>query len=363
MSLKIHFEHRLRFMHMNMAFEVPSNGFSVLFGPPGAGTNFMLAAMAGLQPAKLVQLELDGEQLLEAPAHRRNVAIVFPEGRLFGHMSVTENLVFGMERLRRAKGPPARNAIPPLDPSDVTELLGLRHLLKRRPVSLSASERQRVALGRALLRQPRVLLMDDPLATLDAAQRGEMLAYLQRLREASRLPVLYATGSLDEAQRLAHTMVLLEAGQVLGAGPLPEMASRVDLPLAAREDAAAILHGTIHSHSPSHGLSAVTCGSQIIDVPLCDLAENTAVRVRIPAREVMLTLGTPENISANNVMRGMICAMRQDPGTHVSLVEVEISGGQVLTRMATEATRRLRLEPGLHVQVLVKSVSAELLPP
>jgi molybdate transport system ATP-binding protein len=362
MTLRIAFEHRLRFLHMNLAFEVPAHGFTVLFGPPNAGTAFMLSAMAGLKPAKLMQLELDEQKLHEAPVHRRDVAIVFPEGRLFAHLSVAANLAFGMDRIRRPRVAPTRKQIPPLQPGEVTELLGLRHLLKRRPAALSASERQRVALGRALLRQPRVLLMDDPLATLDDAQRGEMLAYLQRLREASPLPVLYATGTLDEAQRLAHHIVLLEGGQVLGAGPLPQMASRVDLPLAARDDAAAILHGQIHSHTPTRGLSAVACGSQIIDIPLCDLAEETPVRLRIPAREVMLALATPEYVSANNILRGMVCAMRQNPGSHVTLVEVEISGGQVLARMSSEAARRLRLEPGTHVQALIKSVSAELLP-
>jgi molybdate transport system ATP-binding protein len=366
MSLRIAFEHKLRFVHMNLAFEVPSRDFTILFGPAGAGTSFMLAAIAGLQPAKLIEVDLDGDMLHALPTHRRRIPLVSSEGELFRHLSVAGNLAFAMQRVRREKLPPNRRnpradiRYPQVE--ELTEILGLQSLLKRRVQELSASERQRVAIARALLTEPLLILLDDPLAKLDVAEQKEMFAYLHRLRTATRLPVLYATNNLNEAQRLSQTVVLMERGQVLGAGPLRDMACRVDLPLSWRYDAAAILTGAVHSHAPSRGLSAITCGGKLIDVPLCDLEEDAPVRLRVPAREVILSLDAPETIGANNVLVGMVSAMREDPQTHTRLVEVEITGGQMLARMSSEAGRRLRLEPGVQVLVIFKSVSVELLP-
>jgi molybdate transport system ATP-binding protein len=302
--------------------------------------------------------------------------MVFPEGRLFGHLSVKENLVFGLRRAPKEARTVPDNRRPaagrlgagriekthvPLKPGDVAELLGLQTLLDRRPAALNVSERQRVAIGRALLAQPRLLLMDDPLAALDAAQRAETLLYLQRLRAAVSIPVLYATHSLAETYRLANFVVLLEGGQVLGAGPLAELASRVDLPLAEREDANAVLLGHVHSHAPARGLSGVECGSHIIDVTLCDFAEDAPVRLLVPAREVMLALDPPRDIGANNVISGMVCALRHDAATHAALVEIEISGGQLLARMASDGVHRLHLQPGDRVHVLIKSLSAAVI--
>jgi molybdate transport system ATP-binding protein len=287
--------------------------------------------------------------------------MVFPEGRLFRHLSVEDNLLFGLKRAPKAAAEIPELGRGPLLPAEVAELLGLHKLRGRRAAALSSSERQRVAIGRAVLGQPRLLLMDEPLSTLDAGQRDETLHYLQRLRAELPIPVLYAAHSMEEACRLSHFMVLLEGGQVLGAGALPELASRVDLPLAARDDAAAVLVGYLHSHAPARGLSGVSCGSVIIDVPLCDIPEEAPVRVRVPAREVILALDKPADIGANNIISGMVCAIRHDAASHVALVEVEFSGGQILVRMATDAAQRLRLEPGQRVFALVKSVSAEVI--
>jgi molybdate transport system ATP-binding protein len=369
MAVKISVEHRRGFLTLNIAFETPSSGINVLFGPSGAGTSFMLAAIAGLQSAKHVQVELDGDALHTVPAHRRRVGLVFPEGRLFDHLSVEQNLLFGLQRAPRKNvraGPERRRTSrgggdkkhKPLRPGDVAELLGLQKLLNRRPATLNVSERQRVAIGRALLAQPRLLLMDDPLAALDAAQRAETLHYLQRLRGTVPIPVLYATHSLEETYQLANFVVLLEGGQVLGAGPLTELASRVDLPLAERPDASAVLLGHLHSHAPARGLSSIECGSHIIDVTLCDFAEDTPVRLLVPAREVMLALHPPRDIGANNVISGMVCAVRHDVTTHAALVEIETSCGQLLAHMASDAAQRLHLQPGDRVHVMIKSLSA-----
>jgi molybdate transport system ATP-binding protein len=361
MPIRISVEHRHGFLQLNVGFEAPSTGFTVLSGPSAAGTSFMLSAIAGLQRAHHVRVELDGEPLHQLPAHRRRIGMVFPEGRLFRHLSVEDNLLFGLKRLPKTVADMPGRCRGPLLPGEIVDLLGLQNLRSRRPADLSSSERQRVAIGRAVLAQPRLLLMDEPLSTLDASQRMETLHYLQRLRAVLPIPVLYAAHSMEEACRLAHFMVLLEGGQVLGAGPLPELASRVDLPLAARNDSAAVLAGYLHSHAPARGLSAVACGSIIIDATLCDIPEEAPVRVRVPAREVLLALDKPEDTGANNIISGMVCAIRHDATSHAALVEIEFSGGQLLARMATDGAQRLRLEPGKRVFALVKSVSAEVM--
>jgi molybdate transport system ATP-binding protein len=273
MPLRISVEHRHGFLQLNVAFEAPSTGITVLFGPAAAGTSFMLSAIAGLQRAHHVRVDFNDETLHHLPAHRRRIGMVSPEGHLFRHLSVEDNLLFGFKRAPKNTAEISDQGRGPLLPAEVADLLGLQKLRGRRPAGLSSSERQRVAIGRAVLGQPRILLMDEPLSNLDAGQRLETLHYLQRLRAELPIPVLYAAHSMEEACRLAHFMVLLEGGQVLGAGPLPELASRVDLPLAARDDAGAVLVGYMHSHAPARGLSGVACGNIIIDVPLCDIAE------------------------------------------------------------------------------------------
>ncbi len=361
MSLNITIDHRRGFLGLSASFEVPAHGISVIFGPPGTGASFMLAAIAGLANPKTILVDLNGTKLHALPTHRRRIGMVFPDGRLFRHLSVEGNLIYGMARMPKERPMAGVAPVRALQPGEVADLLGLHTLRQRMPATLTPSERQRVAIGRALCAQPRLLLLDDPLATLDAAQRWEMLAYLQRLRAALTIPTLYVTHGLDEAHRLAHFMVLIEGGQMLGAGPLPELAARVDLPLAAHADAASVLSGHIHSHARARGLTAVSCGNQIIDVTLCDVAEEAPVRLRIPAREVMISLDEPRDMAANNVVAGMISAIRRDTTAHAALVELEISGGQLLSRMSLDAAHRLRLEPGQRVLALIKSVSVEVI--
>jgi molybdate transport system ATP-binding protein len=351
MALEIAVEHRRRDFVVTAQFTAPTPGITVLFGPSGAGKSTVLEAVAGLLRANHTRVDLNGERLDKLPAHRRRIGMVFQDGRLFPHMKVEWNLVYGF---RRAPGGQVL-------PGELADLLDLHKLMRRQISTLSGGERQRVAIARALLSQPRLLLMDEPLASLDGPRRQEIMPYLQRLRDTLRMPVLYVTHATDEVYRLADQVVLMEAGQVIAAGPLPELAARVDLALAARDDAAGVLLGYVHRHEPERGLTSVACGGEVYLVPLCDVPAGNSVRLRIPAREVILALDAPRHISVNNIIPAVVSAIRFDGATHAALVEIDVGGGQLLSRITTDAAERLHLRPGVRVLGMIKSMSVELL--
>jgi molybdate transport system ATP-binding protein len=237
LTLLVRLRHRFADAAIDVAFEVPTPGLTVVFGASGAGKSTVIAAVAGLLRPDHCRVVLDDVVLADTdagiwvPPESRRAGLVFQDARLFPHMSVGTNLRYG---LRRA---PAG----PIGFGEVVALLGIGALLDRRPHTLSGGERQRIAIGRALLAQPRLLLMDEPLASLDAARKAEILPYLADIETALRLPVLYVTHAMEEVARLADAVVLMDGGSVTAVGSLLDMTSRADLPLARRDDAAAVL--------------------------------------------------------------------------------------------------------------------------
>jgi molybdate transport system ATP-binding protein len=278
------------------------------------------------------------------------MGLVFQDARLFPHMSVATNLRFG---LRRAAAGPVRF-------DDVVDLLGIDALLTRRPHTLSGGERQRVAIGRALLAQPHLLLMDEPLASLDSARKAEIMPYLTRLKTALKLPIVYVTHALDEVARLADSIVLIEAGRVLGYGALSEIAARADLPLARRDDAAALLLCRVVEHDAPRELSRLEGGGATLWVPLLDVPMGTERRVRIPAREVILAGLPPESISLHNIVPGEVRRITADAGRRSVLVEIGLADGALISRVTPDAIVRLALERGRPVLALIKSTSIEV---
>jgi len=272
---------------------------------------------------------------------------VFQDARLFPHMSVATNLRFG---LRRA--PPGAIRF-----DEVVNLLGIAALLDRRPHTLSGGERQRVAIGRALLAQPHLLLMDEPLASLDAARKAEILPYLARLKTALRLPVLYVTHALDEVMQLADSLVLLQSGRVIGAGALSDLAARADLPLAERDDAGALISCRVAAHEPGRGLTRLEGAGATFWVPLLDAPPGAECRIRIPAREVILASRPPDAISLHNIVPGTV--RRIAPSGRSVLVEIALPGGALIARVTSDAITRLALSPGAAVLALIKSTSIE----
>lgn len=359
MTLSVAFRHRFAGTgpQIDIDFSVPEIGTTVLFGRSGCGKSTIVNAVAGLLRPAQCRITLGDTVLADTgagifiPPERRRIGLVFQDARLFPHMSVSANLLYGF---RRSPG----GAI---GFDEVVELLGLPALLPRRPYSLSGGERQRVAIGRALLSQPLLLAMDEPLASLDAQRKAEILPYLARLRRGLKLPILYVTHALDEVARLADTLVLIRAGHVLDAGPLQELIGRADLPLAQRDDAASVLVAEVLSHDPARQLTTLAAGGRHLLVPLLQVSPGSPVRVRIPAREVILAAEEPRGISVHNVIAGTVRAVVADPARHAALVEVQLEAAGLLARVTLDAVTRLGLAPGARVLALIKSMAIEVL--
>lgn len=357
MSLSVRLHHRFSSIEIDVAFETPSPGVTVLFGPSGSGKSTIIASTAGLLRPDTCRVVVDGKVLADTAAdvwlapEQRRVGLVSQDARLFPHMSVATNLRFG---LRRAP-------LGPVHFDDVVELLGIGTLLNRRPHTLSGGERQRVAIGRALLAQPHLLLMDEPLASLDAARRSEIMPYLTRLKTTLNLPILYVTHAFDEVMRLADSIVLLDAGRLVACGPMSEIAARGDLPLAKRDDAATLLTCQVVEHDPARELTRLEGGGASLWVPLLDMPLRANLRVRIPAREVILARETPGSISLHNVISGEVRRTTSDPARHSVLVEIALPSATLISRVTPDAIVRLALTPGRPVLGLIKSTSIEVL--
>jgi molybdate transport system ATP-binding protein len=339
---------------LDVAFAAPPQGVTALFGPSGCGKSTILAAIAGLLRPREGRVVLDGRVLLDTaagvalPPERRRCAVVFQDARLFPHLSVATNLRYGLRRAPRdATGPGFE---------EVVALLGIGHLLGRRPFGLSGGERQRVALGRALLARPQLLLMDEPLAALDAARRGEVLPFLARLRDAARLPILYVTHALDEVDALADHLVLLEAGRVRAVGSAEELAARADLPLAARRDAG-VLVGCVVGPATPGGLTRLDFPGGALLTTLRAGSPGTRLRVRLRARDIAVAVEEPRGISTQNVLPATLKAIEAAGDTPEVFLRLAVGPTPVLARVTRDSVARLGLRPGMPLWALIKAVT------
>jgi molybdate transport system ATP-binding protein len=338
---------------LDVDLALPASGITAVFGPSGSGKTTLLRCVAGLEAPDLARIVVDGEtwqdtqQGVHLPTHRRPLGYVFQEASLFDHLDVAGNLAFGRKRAGTDDA-----ALAPL-----LRLLGVEPLLRRRPHELSGGERQRVAIARALATQPRILLLDEPLAALDAARRREILPWLEELRDKLRIPMLYVTHSGDEVARLADHLVLLDAGRVRAAGPLAQTLARIDLAAVPGEEAGALLHGTLVARDPQWQLAQVRFDGGTLWLPDPGFALGHAVRVRVLARDVSLALLPPERSSIQNVLPCTVRAIA--PGGHASqaLVQLECGGVLLLARITARAVHALALASGASVWAQVKSAA------
>ncbi len=339
---------------LNVDLRLPSNGVTVLFGPSGCGKTTCLRAMAGLERAQ-GSVQVNGETWQDdvtrtwLPTHQRALGYVFQETSLFDHLNVRRNMEYGLKRLL-----PQRRRV---SLEQAVELLGLAALLERTPQTLSGGERQRVAIARALATSPGVLLMDEPLAALDAARKAEVLPYLERLQRELSIPIVYITHSSDEVARLATHLVLLQAGRVIAQGMPQELMARLDLPMAAGDTAAALVHGQVTAWDATDQLLTVAFPGG--DMHLATAKERPIgenVRLRVLARDVSLARTPPQDSSVLNVLPARITEITADAPGQV-MVRLDLAGTPLMARITQRSRRDLSLLVGEHVFVQVKGVA------
>ncbi len=336
---------------------LPGSGVTALFGASGSGKTSLLRCIAGLEQAGRGRLEVNGECWQDSttglfmPPHQRALGYVFQEGALFPHLNVRANLQYGWRRTPAGK---RREQL-----EHVTEILGIGALLARYPQQLSGGEKQRVALGRALLNSPRLLLMDEPMAALDRPRKAEILPYLERLHAEAEIPVLYVTHDLDELVRIADHLALMERGRILGQGPLGEMLASLDLPIARDEDAGALIEATIAGHDEAYHLTRLRFAGGEILVGHLDRSVGEPLRIRIHARDVSLALEPPGRTSILNVVEAQVMEMIEQ-GRGRIMVRLDVKGVPLLARITKKSAANLALEPGSVVYAQIKSVALTL---
>lgn len=326
-------------------------GLTALFGRSGAGKSTVLRIIAGLERSATGTITFAGESW-QAPGHfiepeHRRIGFVFQDARLFAHLSVRDNLAYGLRRAAGLDGPPLEA---------VAEMLGLTAFLDRSPATLSGGERQRVALGRALLARPRLLLMDEPLAALDAARKNDILPHVERLRDETRLPILFVSHSVSEVARLADTITVMEQGRIVLSGAASGvLADPSAVAHFGVREAGAVLDAGIVAHHPD-GVSELATGAGSLYLPTLAMAQGTGVRVRILAQDVMIALERPSGISALNVLPVTIMSLHEGAGPGV-LLSLRAGPDTLLARVTRRSADMLGLRAGLACHAVLKSVS------
>ncbi len=358
--IDIAIRHRLGTFDLDASFR--SDGrLTALFGRSGAGKTSLVNIIGGLIAPTVGRVVVDGEVLVDTqagiflPKHRRRIGYVFQEARLFPHLSVRQNLLFG-----RWFAPRSARASSQL--ADVLDLLGIGHLLARRPGALSGGEKQRVAIGRALLSNPRLLLMDEPLASLDEARKAEILPYIERLRDEAGIPIIYVSHAVAEVARLATTVAIVEAGRVTACGPAAETLSRLDLALRpGSAEPSSLIEGSVGAVDPAFGLTRIDTRAGAMQVARTGLRPGETIRIRVLASDVMVALAPLPGISALNQLHGTVAEIGAPGRPDSNTVDLRIDcGGEMLAaRLTRKSLVTLGLGLGSPVVAIVKSVSVE----
>lgn len=326
-----------------------------LFGRSGSGKTSVVNALAGIARPQHGHIVVNGETLfdserdIDVPPERRRLGYVFQDDLLFPHLNVEGNLLYGFRRAN-----PATRAI---EPQVVVELLGLRELLRRLPDKLSGGEKQRVAIGRALLAQPRLLLMDEPLAALDVTRRNEVLRYIERLRDELHIPIVYVTHAVAELTRIADTVVVLSDGKSLAVGDIDTVMSRVDLrPHTGRYEGGSVIDATVKTHDTTYGLTTLAFDGGELIAPAVEALVGERVRARIRARDVSLAVARPAGLSILNVLKTTIVAFSDEDGPIVD-VQLRLGASTLVARITRRSRTELGLVEGQDVFALIKAVS------
>lgn len=352
MTLSVDLHHDFGGFTLDARFEAPQ-GVTVLFGKSGAGKSSVAAAVAGLLRPARGRIALGDRVLVDTaqgvflPPHRRRIGYVFQDGRLFPHLTVRQNLLYGRWFAPHGAGP---------EMGRILDLLGIGALVDRRPATLSGGEKSRVSIGRAILSNPRLLLMDEPLAALDEARKAEIMPYLERMRDELGIPVIYISHSLAEVARLATTVVLLDQGRVTAAGPAAEvLADPATAPLLGLRNAGAILQARLVAHE-ADGLSRLECSAGALLLPRVSHPVGASLRLRILAQDVMIATRRPEQISALNILPCTVTDIRigEGPG---AIVQLRAGEEMLIARVTRRSVAELGLAAGSAVFAVLKAVS------
>jgi molybdate transport system ATP-binding protein len=358
-TLTVDVSRRLGNFSLNAAFRAEA-GITALFGRSGSGKTSLINMLAGLDRPDTGRIVAGEEVLFDAdagidlPPQRRRIGYVFQEDRLFPHLSVRANLSYGMGRGRNEAAQPGFD--------HMVETLDLGALLERRPRTLSGGEKQRVAIGRALLSAPRLILMDEPLASLGATHKDEILPFIERLRDQFNLPIVYVSHALGEVIRLADTMIILSDGRVAAAGAVEDLMTRLDLrPLTGRYEAGAVLSVIVAGQDRTFALTELAFAGQRLVVPALDAPLGTKLRVRIRARDVSLSLHRPTETSVLNIFQCRVREIESGAGPQVDIaLDVGTqTGSSLLARITRRSLHQLELIPGKSVFALVKAIAVD----
>ena len=353
-TLSLHIDLRLDDFVLSVTENLQLEDVTVLFGPSGAGKTTLLRIIAGLESRAVGRIALndaiwqDREPRQFIPPHLRSLGYVFQDGRLFPHLSVEKNLRFAERRATRSDG---------LTLTEVTTALDLTPLLQRNPTSLSAGEQQRVAIGRALLRNPALMLMDEPLSALDAKRKAEIIPYIARLPQEFGIPVLYVTHNVEEVTRLATRVILLAQGQIAAYGDAIEVLERIDLePLAGHLETGAVLEGRTTAHL--NGMTTLSVAGQDLRIPGTSVAPGNILRLRVQARDVALATQPLQGLSIRNILRARILSIDLVEEIFAEVL-LDVGGQHLRARITREAVDDLQLAIGQEVYALIKSVAID----
>ncbi len=360
--IEINAARRLGDFALDIECKIEGHGITALFGRSGAGKTSLVNLLAGLLSPEHGRIAIDSTVLFDSTTgidvapERRRLGYVFQESRLFPHLTVRGNLEYGMKRVPQAERRVAFD--------EVIDMLGIGDHLERRPQGLSGGERQRVSIGRALLSSPRLLLMDEPLASLDTSRKAEILPFIERLNDSFQIPIVYVTHAMDEIVRLADTLVLMTKGRVAAVGGVEELTSRLDLrPLTGRYEAGSVIRAWVVGEDAVFGLSELEFPGGRLLVPHVGLPNGTPVRLRIRARDVSVAMTPPRNTSLQNVLPGTVTEISETVGrerTGGGAAEVDIRldiGVPLWARISRKAMHDLAIEVGSEVFALVKGTS------